>query len=527
MQREKGWQVVDVYQDAGFSGKDLERPALHRLLSDAHQGKIDVVVTYKLDRISRSLRDFYGFWEVLKRHGVTFVPATQNFDTSDSAGNLMPNILLSFAQYERELTMERTATKMKARAQRGKWNGGWVPMGYDYIADDQRLVPHGEEAQIVRTMFDLVIAHGKLNIVRDQLNALGYRTKSRAITGGNGEARQVGNNRFSYDAIKSIVQNPVHKGCIRHEDQLFPGGHEPLVSEDIWEQANATLTSRYKPRPRRVGLMPKDDRVHLLKGLITCADCGSTMTPYPAGKKDKHGRPYLYYSCTQVVEHGKHSKCKVRSLPARQFEAVVVEALSDLGRNPALLEECVRQANEEAEAALGPLQERKEGYEQRLAVLAQEICRLIEVLKSRDDAPDDLKAQLLRLDGEKQELKKEIEKIGIDISRRRRHVIDLDIIQQSLRDFDRLTAMLPADDQKELMQLLIQRIEVAPYDPRTQNAPTEEGAFTTKIRTGHYRVNIRLHQIPRLAARVNRSGASSDSSLDWLPDVDSNHEHTG
>lgn len=127
VQREKSWQMADVYEDAGYSGKDLDRPAMQRLLYHVTQGKLDVVIAYKLDRISRSLKDFYDLWEVLKQHGVTFVSATQNFDTWDSAGNLMLNILLSFAQYERELTMERTATKMKARAQKGKWNGGWVP----------------------------------------------------------------------------------------------------------------------------------------------------------------------------------------------------------------------------------------------------------------------------------------------------------------------------------------------------------------------------------------------------------------
>ncbi len=385
VQKEKGWKLTEVYEDGGYSGKDLDRPAIHQLLYDVAQGNIDVVITYKLDRISRSLKDFYDFWQVLKDHSVTFVSATQNFDTSDSAGNLMLNILLSFAQYERELTVERTTTKMKARAEKGMWNGGWVPLGYDYTTEQQLLVPNPQEAKVVRKVFNLVIRHGKLSKVRDELNSLGHRTKSRMITTSSGQRRQVGNNRFSFDAIKSIVENPIYKGCIRYQNQLYPGVHKPLVSEEVWQDASNTL-AKYKPKRKLVGLMPKDDYVHLLKGLIKCGDCRSTMTPYPAGKKDKRGRPYLYYTCTQVVEHGKDSKCSVRSLPARKFEHVIKEALSDIGKERAVLEECVRQADLEADASLAPLCEKRDQYNTELAVLTREIKRLIGIFKSQDPA---------------------------------------------------------------------------------------------------------------------------------------------
>jgi site-specific DNA recombinase len=516
VQREKGWQVVEVYEDAGFSGKDLERPAIHRLLADARQGKLDVVVTYKLDRISRSLRDFYGFWEVLKQHGVTFVSATQNFDTSDSAGNLMLNILLSFAQYERELTMERTATKMKARAQKGKWNGGWVPLGYDYVAGDQLLVPNPEERKVVETVFDLVIAHRSLSKVRRELSALGHRTKVRTIAAPDGQQRQVGGNRFSYDAIKSVVENPVYKGLVRHQDQLYPGEHEPLITEKVWAEANAAL-GRYKPRRKMVGRTPKDDHIHLLKGLLKCGDCGSTMTPYPAGKKGPEGQPYLYYTCTQVIERGKECKCRVRSLPARRFEQAVKDALAELASRRAILEECVRQANVEADARLAPLRDRQDKLTGELSRLTKEIRRLIEVFKTADRVPADLKRECVELDEQKQRVQTELEKVQIEMGRTTQQVLDLDIIQRSLQDFGRLVTALPPEDQKELMQLLVDEIVVQPFDPRTDEAPAEEGAFTTQIRTKHYLVNIRMHQIADLERCIGQVAQSSDNEAVGSP----------
>ncbi|MDP2674623.1 MAG: recombinase family protein, partial [Dehalococcoidia bacterium] len=141
IQKEKDWRFAGVYEDGGYSGKDLSRPGLQELLQDIKDRKIDVVVTYKIDRISRSLKDFYGFWEVLKEHNATFVSATQHFDTSDSTGMLMLNILLSFAQFERELTRERTLSKMAGRAERGLWNGGYVPIGFHYLRETQQLRP--------------------------------------------------------------------------------------------------------------------------------------------------------------------------------------------------------------------------------------------------------------------------------------------------------------------------------------------------------------------------------------------------
>ena len=201
---EDDWKVTEVYEDGGYSGKDMNRPALQRLLRDFTNGKVDAVVTYKIDRVSRSLKDFYDFWELLQEHKVTFASATQQFDTSTSAGMLMLNILLSFAQYERELTRERTLSKMAGRAERGLWNGGMVPIGFDYCAEGKALTANEREAEIVQFAFERFIETKSPSLVANEANSRGYRTKKRQVVARDGATKEIGGNRFDEDTVNEL-----------------------------------------------------------------------------------------------------------------------------------------------------------------------------------------------------------------------------------------------------------------------------------------------------------------------------------
>ena len=285
---------------------------------------------YKLDRISRSLRDFYEVWEVIRQAGATFVSATESFDTSAPAGMLMLNILLSFAQFEREVAVERTAAKMRARAQRGLWNGGLIPFGYDYDRQVQLLTPHPDEAQTVRRIFLDLISLGSLARVCDSLTADGILTRTRTIVTRNGEPRQVGGRRFRPDGIRNLIQNPLYMGLIRCQGEDYPGKHEALISDEDWHRANAVLAARSS---RVNPSSPRDEHCHLLKGLIRCEDCGSTMSPHPSGKSGKDGERFLYYACTAVVREPQRCKCRVRRLPVRRFENAVIRLLGEIGED--------------------------------------------------------------------------------------------------------------------------------------------------------------------------------------------------
>jgi DNA invertase Pin-like site-specific DNA recombinase len=177
-----GWVVTQYFEDPGYSGKNMDRPGIQGLLAEVRAGNIDVVVAYKLDRISRSLPDFYEFWRILEQHGANFVSATQQFDTSTPMGMLMLNMLLSFAQFEREMTAERTFHKLAERAKRGKWNGGWVPLGYEYDKGTQQLKPHPEEKDLLTDMFKLAVKLRNATQVASALNETGRRTREHSRT---------------------------------------------------------------------------------------------------------------------------------------------------------------------------------------------------------------------------------------------------------------------------------------------------------------------------------------------------------
>ena len=509
---EKGWKVVAIHEDPGYSGKDIGRPGIQEMLEDVRAGKLDVIVTYKIDRISRSLKDFYELWEVLKSHNVTFVSATQHFDTSDSMGMLILNILLSFAQFERELTRERTMSKMAGRAEKGLWNGGNVPLGLDYDKETQTLRPSEHEVASIDFIFRRVIETRSPCAVANEANAHGYRTKVRLINRRDRSRREVGGKRFDEDMVTAIVRNPVYKGFLRYNGNLYPARHEAIVDDETWEQANKAIGKERDDN----GLRHKDDHVHLLKGVLRCGVCGLAMTPYPSGKKTKDGTPYLYYACVNFTKDGSETTCPVRMLPARDFEALVKDVLADLGNNPTVLQACVDAANSEAVTTVTELEQRLLRHRDEIGRLTAAIRRIIEVMKQDDLLAEDIKAEYRQLIREKERFQALADKLELDVERRRKRVLDVELIRRSLQDFARLVSLLPLEDQKELFQLLLQEVEVQPFDPANDRVAAEDGVVTTKIRTRWYRVRIALYQIPGVAL-VNRADERSDKGVSGCP----------
>jgi len=194
------------------------------------------------------------------------------------------------------------------------------------------------ETRAVKKIFKLFIEGRKTSEIANLLNSKGIRTKTRTITTKNGNRKNIGENRLNEDFIKKIIANPIYKGSIQFDNEEFKGEHQGIISANTWEKANKLLRP-VKPKKEEYS---KDTHVHLLKGLAKCGECDTLLTPYPAGKKDKNGIPYLYYACGKVVDNGKHSACRVRALPARDFENIIKKCLIDLGQNKALIESSIR-----------------------------------------------------------------------------------------------------------------------------------------------------------------------------------------
>lgn len=286
-QRHEGWVAVpDLYDDGGLSGGSMERPALQRLLADIAAGKIDIVVVYKVDRLTRSLADFAKIVDILDGNAASFVSVTQQFNTTTSMGRLTLNMLLSFAQFEREIAGERIRDKIAASKARGMWMGGNVPLGYDAI--DRKLVINAKEASTVRTIFERYVALGSVALLRQELDRLGIVSKRRS----NASGILAGGRSFSRGALYALLQNPLYIGKIAHRGQIYDGQHKAIIHQDLWDQVQAKLEENRKGR--KLGINSKEPS--LLAGLVHDAN-GHLMTP---SHTNKHGRRYRYYVSTAI-----------------------------------------------------------------------------------------------------------------------------------------------------------------------------------------------------------------------------------
>src|SRR5437660_1137335 len=268
-QRDEGWVLAKTrYDDGGFSGGNLERPALQDLLSDINQGLIDVVVVYKVDRLTRSLSDFARLVEIFDARGVSFVSVTQQFNTTSSMGRLTLNVLLSFAQFEREVTGERIRDKIAASKKKGMWMGGNVPLGYD--ASERTLIVNPAKAVTVRRIFALYRELGSVRRVKEEADRLGLRTKSSTTT--NGAER--GGKPFSRGHLYTLLSNPIYTGQIAHKGKLHPGQHPALIDDEAWTAVRNQLAANTSHHRRRATAAEPS----LLAGLLVDAH-GDRLTP--------------------------------------------------------------------------------------------------------------------------------------------------------------------------------------------------------------------------------------------------------
>ncbi len=328
-QRHEGWTVLpEVYDDGGFSGGSLERPALRGLLAAIDAGGVDVVVVYKVDRLTRSLADFAKIVEVFDARGVSFVSVTQQFNTTSSMGRLTLNVLLSFAQFEREVTGERIRDKIAASKRKGMWMGGNVPLGY--AARDRSLAIDPEEATTVRQVYDLYTRLGNVRLVQREADRLGLVSKRRPGPDG----RVLGGVGFTRGALYKLLSNPVYAGDIVHRDKRHRGLHAPIIVLEAWEAVQRQLTSQAM-RARGQGSAQSPS---LLAGLIV-DEAGAPLTPTHANKK---GRRYRYYVSRTLVA-GPNAEpapsATIRGprepdtttntwrLPASEIETLVIEAV--------------------------------------------------------------------------------------------------------------------------------------------------------------------------------------------------------
>jgi site-specific DNA recombinase len=312
-QRSEGWVLVrDQYDDGGISGGTLERPGLKRLLADIEEGLVDVVVVYKIDRLSRSLMDFSKLVEVFDRNGVTFVSVTQSFNTTTSMGRLTLNILLSFAQFEREVTAERIRDKVRASRMKGMWMGGCPPLGYE--VKDRKLIENPTDASHVRWVFARFIEIGSGTELAREL-------AERGVTTARGH-------RIDKKFIYRMLNNRVYIGDAVHKGTSYPGEHAAIIDREAWDSVHSIMTES----PRKRAARTRADTPALLRGLLYGPD-GAAFSPTHTRKG---GRLYRYYVSQTILKHGAGS-CPVGRVPAGEIEAAVINQLRVVFSQPEIV----------------------------------------------------------------------------------------------------------------------------------------------------------------------------------------------
>lgn len=365
-QKNEGWACLpDRYDDGGFTGGNMERPGLQRLLADISGGRIDCVVVYKVDRLSRSLMDFAKIVEVFERHGVSFVSVTQHFNTTSSMGRLTLNILLSFAQFEREIIGERIRDKIAASRQRGKWTGGTPVLGYDVdrSGPSPKLVVNPTEAARVLQVFELYLELGALLPVVAELERRGWRNKAWKTRDG----RKRGGLQFDKCRLHDLLTSVVYTGKTRHKDEVYIGEHDAIVPDDVFARVQRQL----QQNGRRGNTELRNKHGSMLRGLLFCKACDRAMSHTFTTSGN---RRYRYYACTSATKRGR-SACPSRSLPSAEIERAVVDQIRCIANDPGVLRETLTQARAQTEAALRRLADERRALERALTRLQADLRR--------------------------------------------------------------------------------------------------------------------------------------------------------
>jgi len=441
--RSEGWVCLpDRYDDGGFSGGSMDRPALKRLLADINNGRVDRVIVYKLDRLTRSIKDFAAIIEVFDKHGVSFVSVTQAFDTGTSMGRLMVHVLMSFAQFERELASERTRDKIALQRQRGQWAGGRPVLGYDLVAG--KLLVNDAEASRVRRIFTLYLENDQsfatiiVALQRDGVTTKCWTSK---------EGKPMGGSRISKSGLSLLLSNPLYLGQVPHKDKVYPGQHKAIVDAATFQRVQEKLAEG-----RSCGASQRQNKYHgLLKGLLQCRDCQAPMIHDSTRKPN--GSAYRYYTCRHrnQLERGR---CNTKPLPAEQIERFVIDKVRSAFAEPILVNTVFDVVRKKVTDQVRILQCSRRSAEADA-----------KGMRTRVHTTGDAMAATLLADAERK-----ITAIDAQLQALESSHVDRATVERGLREFEPLWATLAPRERHELLATVIKRIV---YDGRAGELTVE------------------------------------------------------
>jgi site-specific DNA recombinase len=380
--------------------------------------------------------------ETFDKHGVSFVSVTQQFNTASSMGRLVLNVLLSFAQFEREMISERTRDKIAAARRKGKWVGGMPLLGYNVV--DSKLVVDPDEAEQVRQIFALYLQQDGLIPVVQELNRRDWRTKKWTTK----RASSRGGQPFTKNRLWRLLTNVAYIGKLRYKDEIHDAEHQPIVSQDTWQKTQAKLARQGRTGGREV----RNKFGAILKGLIHCTACGCAMSP---SHSTQEGRRYRYYVCQNAQKRG-WNECLAPSLPAGEVERFVVEQIKCIGRDPAIVAETVRQVRRQAAERIEELETEERRLVRELAGYQRELRRMT---ANPNASPGAVAAGASALESQSTDSERRLTEVRDETSRLRRDLIDEADVAHALAEFDPVWQSLSPREQGRLLQLLVARVE--------------------------------------------------------------------
>jgi len=452
-QRHEGWVVLpQLYHDGGFTGGNTDRPALQQLLADIDAGLVDVVIVYKIDRLSRSLVDFLGLMQRFEEHNVALASVTQQIRTDTSMGRLMLNILAAFGEYERELISERTKDKMSAARRKGKFVGGSIPLGYDLDPATSKLQVNPSEAATVRELFLLYRTHQGLLPVVQEAARRGWRTKTWVT-----RAKKVkAGNPFTRMTLHYLLTNVVYIGKVKYEGAYYDGEHDAILDEVLFTEVQEILKAQGKTRGVHGG---NGHPEAVLKSLLTCGHCGKAMIHSVTRKRD--GTRYRYYVCTTSQKEGVDT-CPTSTIPAAELEGFVIAQITQIATHPTMIAEVVKQAKEMQAQRLPEL----EADIQRLQAYLQERQRagrnLAQALETNDgQTPATLLLdQLQVIEAQIAETNRQLSDAQQEISALLSRSITVDDFRSALELFDPVWEVLYPTERARILRLLIEKVDL-------------------------------------------------------------------
>ena len=456
-----GWVEVGHFTDPAFSGSTMNRPGLLALMHRIEAGGVKVVLIFKLERMSRNIDEWGPFRNFLKKHDCRLESATEDISENTPSGRLKNNLMLSFSQYERENTVEKTKVKMVQQAVRGYWNGGALPYGYAYDKNTQSLLPHPEEAPVVRRIFEEAARLVSLEQVAGALNREGLRTRVRLFRHLDGTEHTVGAKHFRSDGLRLLVKNPIYRGVIRYAGTEYPGRHEPLVTDELWEKANAAVVKTV--RSAQVLKLDQDRQFHLLKGLVHCGCCNRALVPHASGNRDESGRFYRYYYCIHLVKERTDSRCTVRRIAAGSLESAVVQFLSELGRHPDVIGAAVGSSQTRRRTRQEELKKELVKLDRELSETNKNIRNCVEAITAGGKRiAEELADQVAALKDRKQEQTVQRERLSQELAGCEGEILGEDRVVHAVGRFGEILQGLSPEEQKTLVALFVERIVVRP-----------------------------------------------------------------